>query len=126
VSQNITDGLCDPASGCDKITTGAADVALCQNLLSCILSTHCGVKDPFQDCFCGTFSAADGSCVTQANGPCLSQSLAATKAGTSISKAGQLWFDPITPSGNATQLIGCEHDFCGTTAPPPFTNVCPL
>ncbi len=116
-------GLCDPQIGCQNITTGDADKALCQALLDCMTSTHCAVNDPF-DCFCGT--ATGTACLTGANGVCKQQTLDATKAGTNLTDAGTRFFDFAFPSGFATQKIAYDHDFCGPTADPPFTNACPL
>jgi hypothetical protein len=119
----VTAGLCDAQIGCDKITTGDADKALCVALHDCMLNNHCAVNDPF-NCFCGT--AAGTACLTGANGVCKQQVLDATKAGTDLTNAGTRFFDFAFPAGFATQQIACDHDFCGPDAAPPDTNTCPL
>jgi hypothetical protein len=122
-AKQVADGLCDPQIGCENITTGAADVALCVALRSCMLNNHCAGTDPF-DCFCGT--AQGTACITGANGPCKQQVLDATKSGTDLTNAGTKFYDFATPAGFATQQIACDHDFCGPDAPAPLTNSCPL
>jgi hypothetical protein len=112
--QSVGVGLCDPQIGCDKITTGAADVALCVALRDCMLSTHCAVNDPFQ-CFCGADTGT--ACLTNPVGACKAQVLAATKT-TSPTTAGTAFYDFAVPAGFATQEIACAHDFC--------PDVCPL
>jgi hypothetical protein len=111
--QQVTDGLCDPKIGCDKITTGDADKALCVALRDCILSKHCGATDPFQ-CYCGPDTGA--ACLTNPVGVCKDEVFAATKT-TSPTIAGTLFYDFLVPAGFATQDVACRKDFCPGTCP---------
>ena len=117
----VTDGLCVPEIGCDKITTGDADKALCVALFDCMLASHCAVDDPFR-CFCGPDTGT--GCLTNPVGACKAEAMAATKT-TSPTDAGTRFYDPAFPAGYATQRISCWKDFCGPAATPP-DNVCPL
>jgi hypothetical protein len=114
--------LCPPQIGCDKITAGPADRALCEALHACMLSTHCAANDPL-DCLCGT--ATGTSCVTAANGACREQTLAATRS-SNATEAGTRFYDFAYPSGYATQEIACRRDYCGANAEPPHTGACAL
>ncbi len=87
-----------------------------------MLEKKCAAADPL-DCFCGTNSGT--ACLTTPIGPCVNETMAATKAA-NPTEAGSRFYDMMFPSGFATQQISCRREFCGTTAAPPFDNACPL
>ena len=100
---------------CDKITTGAEDQALCNALLKCMETTHCWTDDPLK-CLCGT--AQDTACLTAANGLCMAEVFAATKA-TNGSDAGTRFYDIAYPSGYASQVVACRFGYCSEKSEPP-------
>ncbi len=108
--------------GCENITTGAEDKALCEALRSCMITQACAAIDPF-DCYCGPSTGA--ACLTTPRGLCLQQALNAAKT-SDVTEGGTRFYDLAYPSGFATQDIACRREFCGPTAEPPYTNACPL
>ena len=82
-------------------------------------TTKCWTDDPAK-CLCGT--AVDTACLTGANGVCMAEVFAATKA-TNGTDAGTRFYDTAFPSGFATQAIACDFGFCSPIADPP-TDAC--
>jgi hypothetical protein len=102
-------GDCDPAIGCANITTGAADMALCVALDTCMRKTGCWSKDPL-DCLCGT--AVGTTCASSAaNGACKAEIQAATKTTDPVAN-GTLFYNMSVPAGFATQQSACDRDIC--------------
>jgi hypothetical protein len=107
----VDTGDCDASIGCSKITTGAADVALCVALDKCMRQTGCWSVNPL-DCLCGT--AVGTNCAgPAANGACKAEVQAATKTSDAVSN-GTLFYSLNVPSGFATQQAACDHDICPT------------
>jgi hypothetical protein len=105
----VDTGDCDANIGCSKITTGAADIALCQALDTCMRKTGCWAINPL-DCLCGT--AVGTACAgPAANGVCKAEVIAATKTTDAVSN-GTLFYSLNVPSGFATQQSACDHDIC--------------
>jgi hypothetical protein len=102
-------GDCDSNIGCSKITTGAADIALCEALDKCMRQTGCWSNNPLE-CLCGT--AIGTACAGPgANGVCKAQVVAATKTSDPVAN-GTLFYSLGVPSGFATQQAACDHDIC--------------
>ena len=114
--ENTVNGNCIAENmHCDKITTGAEDQALCQELLRCMETTHCWTDDPLR-CLCGT--AMETACLTEANGLCRAEVFAATKT-TNPGEATPRFYDVGYPSGYAAQVMACRYGYCSARSEPP-------
>jgi hypothetical protein len=100
-------GGCNALMGCANISD-PADRQLCQTLLGC-MNAHptCWATNP-ATCLCGT--AQGLQCTTSPNGVCLTEAVAATKAGPNdYTTTGTRFYDTRYPSGHATQEIVCDE-----------------
>jgi hypothetical protein len=105
----IGTGDCEASIGCSHITTGAADIALCEALDKCMRQSGCWSNNPLE-CLCGT--AIGTACAgPAANGVCKAQVIAATKTTDPVAN-GTLFYSLNVPAGFATQRAACDHDVC--------------
>jgi hypothetical protein len=116
---------CSPSiAGCDGLAD-PADRVLCQDLYACVVaSAHPGTSIPGPClaggdptlCWCGTnvdTCTTDDTPPTQANGPCLSQIIAAAKTD-QAALIDQRFVDPAFPLGRAINLAICQDSFCAS------------
>lgn len=95
---------------------GMANSSLCQDTLSCLLTTNCAASGSIQPCFCGTASAM--GCLSSPNGICLAAELAGfydDLGPIGYADASQHFSDPTYPSGRANGTVQCLLDNCSTS-----------
>ena len=125
----IDSGDCDPpAAGCDSIKTGAADIALCKSLYTCLITKADTKTLPVGnppglcwapphiplDCLCGSAGEGQDCFSAKADGVCKDEIRAAalvTDPAVFDAPATRLFSDKF-PVGFAANRAFCAHEFC--------------
>jgi cysteine-rich repeat protein len=101
--------------------TAAADIAACNALRDCLLSTHCAAGDDVTPCYCGSRNATDCASMgpdtnPATQGACLAKYNAVTLP--ADKKVTDVFTAASSPIGVANNLVTCDIDAACTTCGP--------
>ena len=100
-------GTCLQNMGCSGLS--GEDKTLCENLRSCLRAhPECNTVNPV-NCYCGESKGI--KCVTDPQGPCAQEAIAAAKT-TDLPNVSRRFWRPDFPSGRATQVSACHIRAC--------------
>jgi hypothetical protein len=102
-SPDGTDGCCGLAS--------AADQLLCEAAVACFSTGGCTVSGDPTRCFCGDHIPTCYTIPGAANGPCVSQVVAAAKSMT-LATIRSVFTSSVSPLGRAVNLLSCRGATC--------------